>query len=298
MNLSVRKDRVIFILSCLCLYFIFSMSQGQASPPTQYLNASSAMGMGQSGRGVARGNSGFIYNPAGMSASITYAIEAFYQRTSSELNILGVSVVDSKMRANQDRLALGLAYGQVLNGVESSAYEGRLAFALPVIKAGPNGGSELHIGAGGRYLYDDLTKVDDFDVDVGALLNLGIGFNIGVVADSLLESNHPQRFGGGIGFVHQSFTIAVDYLKQPSNEDQLISGGAELLLGQSLILRGGYERHLIHDDTHQEWISGGIAILDGDSGRGQLSTAYRHNLSDGEYIFNLSLILFIDLPNI
>ena len=284
-------------LSCLASVSLCVSSRLQATPPTQHLNASSAMGMGQAGRGVSRGNAGLIYNPAGMSASITYAVEALYQRTSSELNILGVSVVDSKMRADQDRLALGLGYAQVISAGETSAYEGRLAFALPVIQAGPNGGPELHIGAGGRYLYDDLSKVDDFDVDLGALLNIGAGFNVGAVADCLLESNQPKRFGGGIGFVRQSFSVALDYLRQPTLDRQLLSGGAELMVGQSLILRGGYERHLSEDATDTEWVSGGLAIIDGSSGRGQLSTAYRQNLSNGEYAFNLSFILFVDLPN-
>jgi hypothetical protein len=232
-----------------------------------------------------------------MSASITYAVEALYQRTSSELNTLGLSVVDSKMRADQDRLALGLGYAQVISGGETTAYEGRLAFGLPVIQAGPNGGPELHIGAGGRYLYDDKRGVDNFDVDLGALLNIGAGFNVGAVADSLLESNQPKRFGGGLGFVHPSFSVAVDYLKQPSLDRQLLSGGAELMVGQSLIVRGGYERYLSEGTPDIEWVSGGLAIIDGSSGRGQLSTAYRHNLRSGAYAFNLSFILFVDLPN-
>lgn len=284
------------VVASLCLT-LACYEESAATPPTQHLNASSAMGMGQAGRGASRSNSGLIYNPAGMSASITYSIEALYLRTSAEQNVIGVSIVDSKMRANQDRLALGLGYAQVLSGGETSAYEGRLAFALPVIQAGPNGGPELHIGAGGRYLYDDISKVDDFDVDLGALLNIGAGFNVGVVADSLLESNQAKRFGGGAAFVHQSFTIAVDYLKRPADSFQLLSGGAELLVGQSLILRGGYERHLMEGQSTSDWVTGGLAIIDGSSGRGQLSSAYRQALSSGEYAFNLSFILFVDLPN-
>jgi len=300
LSLSLRLS-----LSLLAL-LSSSVSLGHATPPTQHINASSSLGMGQAGRGVARGSGGLIYNPAGMSASISYAVEAMYQRSSSELNILGLNIVDSKMRASQDRLALGLGYAQVISGGESQAYEGRLGFGLPVIKAGPDGGPELHIGAAGRYLYDKLSDLDDFDVDLGALLNIGAGFNVGFVADSLLQSNQMRRYGGGLGFVHQRFTLAADYMRQSSPHTssqadaarQLWSGGAELLLGQSLILRGGYERHIEADEQASEWLSAGLAIIDGSTGRGQLATAYRQSLSTGEYRFGLSFVLFVDLPTL
>ena len=268
----------------------------QVSAPTTHINTPTALSMGQSGRATGRGNTALIYNPAAMSASMSYMVNAHYMRTSAEENIVGINVVDSQTRAQSDRLAVGAAYSHVFRSGDTSGYEGRLGFALPVMSA-RQGTPELHLGAAGRYVSDELSKRDGFDVDAGLLLNLGGGLYVGAVGESLLESDEggAQRFGGGVGFAHTRFSVGVDWMQAPSSGDRQLSGGAELLLGERFVLRGGYERLTPKEGDEASWGSGGFALISGE-GRGQLNVAYRRSVESGEATFGVSLSTSLDLP--
>jgi hypothetical protein len=266
----------------------------QVSTPTQHLNTTPALASGQAMRATGRNNSALVYNPAAMSASASYVVDASYLRSPAEENVLSLSVVDSKTRLNADRLAVGAAYAHVFTGGSTTAYEGRLGFALPVF-ASSQGTPELHLGAAGRYVSDELSGVDGFDLDAGALLNLGGGVHIGAVGESLLEGSRPQRFGGAVGVSLASLSVGVDVMYQPEGGAKVMSGGGELLLGERFVIRGGYERLTPKEGEALSWGSGGLALLS-DQGVGQFSLAYRRSIETGEVTFGASFSSSLELP--
>ena len=270
-------------------------SRGDGSPAL--MSTPQGMAMGQALRGIARANSALIYNPAGMSVGSQYAIDLQYFRSSQQENIFGLNVVDSQTRYDKDQLALGLAYQQFVNdGVQG--YEARLGFSLPMVKS--NSFKPL-IGLSGRYTCDEISKQDGFDLDAGLMFVIGDIVSLGVVGEGLLNENDFTRVGIGGGLTHRSLSIGVDWVYNPLLDVDLISTGAELLLGQ-FVLRGGYEQLGFSYETDKlskdQWFSGGLSIVDLTSSQGRFNLGYRRSIETGEYLFGLSFSAYVAMmPN-
>jgi hypothetical protein len=271
-----------------------SSSRGDGSPAL--MSTPQALSMGQAVRGIARTNSALIYNPAGMSIGSNYAVDLQYFRSSQKENVFGLNVVDSQTRHDKDQLALGIAYQQFLNdGVQG--YEARLGFSLPMSKGR---GFKPLIGLSGRYTCDELTKQEGFDLDAGLMFVIGEIFNIGVVGEGLLNEQDFTRLGIGGGLTHRQFNLGVDWVYNPILEYDLMSGGAELLLGQ-FVVRGGYEQLGFSYNkpkyVENQWFSGGLAIVDVTNAQGRLNLGYRRSIQTGEYLFGVSFSMFVTMPS-
>ena len=267
------------------------MSSVSAEPEPIEANTPRSASMGGAGVGGAISNTALTINPAGMSSGSFYAVDGYYYRTSSEENHLGISVADSQTRYARDQLALGLAYQAVIQGGEAKAHDARLGLSFPLFNIAE---APILGGLSGRYIYDERTERDGFDIDIGLMTQIAEMVSIGLVGRELLEER--LRFlGGGLGLNTARFTLHLDYLRRAFDQRSELRSGAELMIGDRAVLRGGY-RHafLVKDDKDRE-VSGGLAIIGLGGGNGQLSFSYTHYLDRSFSFFGVSLSAYLQM---
>ena len=240
------------------------------------------------------GSSAIIRNPAGLARAVTYAAEVQFFRRNDGVSAVGFSIVDSK---TQPTMAVGVSYGfQFTDGdVPNDGHDARLAFAHPAIP------DRLSLGVGLHYLRLDRGKdapdLKGFTLDAGFLLSLSDAIHLAGIGHNLLkleDAGLPRRLGGGISYTGV-LVVAVDVLADlDSHVDgpkPVVNVGAEVLLGQAVPIRLGYE----HDaGLGTTWVSGGLGFLTGmGANKGQLSLSYRQNLDDADlYLFGAGLTKF------
>jgi hypothetical protein len=248
------------------------------------------------------GSSAIMYNPAGLSRSYMYAVEAQYFRGGpGNRNGLGVNIVDSKA---QPLLPVGLSYGfQFTDGepeVSEKGHDVRLAFAHPAIP------DRFNVGVSLRYLAIERDKTGEeypdlqgFTLNIGALISLSSLAHIGLVGENLIEIDNPdlpRRAGAAIAYTGGPLVFDLDVLMDfDSHKDgakAVIATGLELLLSGAVPLRAGYIKDLARDTA---WLSGGLGFMTGqDTTGGQLSLTYRHNLEETDvFNFGVAISLFL-----
>jgi hypothetical protein len=170
----------------------------------------------------------------------------------------GIGAVDSV--GSSSRLAGGLGATwtrQDPDGVDRTATDLRFALAYPL-------SDKLFLGAGGRFLWlsqngagplgpsyasaglqnDRIVK--NFAFDLGLTLRPGGGLSLALVGNNLNGANsgyQPLTLGGGIGYALDKFGIEADLVADLATYEQTKMrgmGGAELLLGDHALIRGGY----------------------------------------------------------
>lgn len=288
-----------------------SLGINEASAQNLSMTTPRVSAMGQAGIGGARANSALILNPAGMSAGAFYAVDANYFRSSEGANLLGINVVDSQTRYSRDRLALGLGYQALMKGGEATGHDARIGFSLPISKIDT---SLLMMGASARYLYDETSQRDGFDLNAGFMLQISSILNIGLVGTELLEETQ-RSLGAGIGLSTQRLSLNLDFLQRLKEQVGDYRAGAEFMVSDSLVFRFGYLYHpsapqsdrqdqslldltltddLSTADDLQQW-SGGLAIVGLGGGDGQLSASYTYTPSTKGYVFGLSLSTYLSM---
>ncbi len=265
--------------------------------------ADSPRAMGMSGvRGDPVGSSAVIHNPAGMSRAYVYAAEVQYFRAGKgDLNALGLNVVDSQTRPE---LAVGVNYAyQFADSDAELAQDGhdlRLAMAHSLVP------DKFHLGLSMRYLAikrsgagQQVDNLEGFTLDAGLLISLAPTVHFGLVGSSLVpmdDQTVPRRAGGGLSYTGSPLVVDVDVLVDfETHQDGpkvVVASGIELLLGESVPLRAGYE----YDGALEtSWVSGGIGFMTGQGANGgQISVAYRHNLEEAKEIgVGVAITLFL-----
>lgn len=213
-------------------------------------------------RAAGNGTTAPYMNPAGMTLTRVYHIEAQAQITPEYgRQEYGGTIVDSIT----SRLAGGLGIqGGFLDpdGIDRSWIDVRIALAYPLTDSfsmgfggrylkvvqdglGPLGDSKASGGLrdpdGGRFALENIPTFDaGFAVRLGEIVRLGVaGQNLSFPDDGLM----PTTFGGGVAVATEDFTIEGDGLADfTSYEDvapRLMLGG-EILLADSVPIRGGY----------------------------------------------------------
>lgn len=243
--------------------------------------------------------SALFNNPAGMSMAYAYAAEGQYIRLAErKLNLFGLNVVDSKTQPN---LAVGMAYGYGFTD-ESADFDiktqdGRLAFSTAFIDKLVLGGLGLRyvresVGTGeAATVYDGLT------LDAGFLLNVQDRFSLGLVGQNLMKFDGlNRRLGGGMALRSRSFVIDADLLVDfDAVEDEktlIYRFGAEVLAGDSVPLRAGFEGH---QHTDEKWMSFGTGFMEKHGNRAsQINVSYRQNIErSDDNALSISVILFL-----
>jgi hypothetical protein len=247
--------------------------------------------MGGAGIGGGLSNAALSLNPAGMSSGSFYALDLYYFRTSESANLVGVNVVDSQTRYTRDKIALGLGYQADIEGFDAKAHDARVGLSTPLF----NLSSALFLGGlSARYVYDERTKRDGFDIDAGVMTRIADLISIGVVGRELLNEDH-RRFGAGVGLDTTRLSAHFDYLKTPSLELDALRVGAELMITEQFVIRGGYAQELPKEGEGARLVSGGLSMIGLGGGNGQLSCSYTHDLNDDTSFFGVSLTAYLQM---
>ncbi len=232
------------------------------------------------------GTTALFTNPAGMTLTRVYHIEAIGQITPEfGRHVYGGMVVDSIT----NKLAGGVAvtggfldaFSDTSSSVDRSWLDIRLALAYPIVEG-------FSVGLGGRYLkltQDGVGPLGDSAVsgglkesegegrvsmvnvptfDAGLTFKAGDLFVIGASGQNLTYPNDgilPTTVAGGVAVAHTDFTIEVDgkadFTSYASPTGRFMAGGEYLLLDH-VPLRLGY-RFDQGADSHQ--ISGGVGYI-------------------------------------
>ena len=258
-----------------------------------------ALGMGTAVRGDPLANTALIYNPAGMSRSYVYAAEIeFFRAGPGDGNAVGINIVDSKTQPN---LAVGAAYAYEFTDSKTEpkidGHNARLGFSHAVL---PN---QVFMGVGLHYLNVDRTApLDDtkgFTVDAGALVSLTPAFHLGVVGQNLIDlqdREQPRLAGGGIAYTGGRLTLDFDTMVDFTTQEKaqpVYAVGGELLLGESVPVRLGFERN---QASGKSIFGGGLGFMTADEATGgsQFNLAFRQDLGDAKaYHFGVGLAFYL-----
>jgi hypothetical protein len=210
-------------------------------------------------RALGNSVSALFTNPANMATSRVYHAAALVQIwPEASRQSYGVAAVDSVGSSSRIAGGLGATWTrQDPDGVDRTASDLRFAFAYPL-------SDRLFVGAGGRFMW--LTEngqgplkpslassglsgdriVKNFAFDLGLTLKAGEGFSFALVGNNLNgadSSFQPLSLGGGIGFATEKLGLEADMVADLAtwNETRLRGMlGAEVMLGEHAVARGGY----------------------------------------------------------
>lgn len=229
--------------------------------------------------------SALFTNPANMAVSRVYHAAALLQIwPEASRQSYGVGAVDSVGSSSRIAGGLGATWTrQDPDGVDRTASDLRFALAYPL-------SDKLFVGAGGRFLW--LTEngqgplkpsfassglssdriVKNFAFDLGLTLKAGEGWSFALVGNNLNGADtgfQPLSLGGGIGYAKEKFGMEGDVVADLAtwNETRVRAMlGAELLLGEHAVVRGGYR----YDD--------GVQSHSGSLGLGYIDKAFGADL--------------------
>jgi hypothetical protein len=218
-----------------------------------------ATAMGGAGAAIATGNEALTVNPAGISQQRRYhaEIDGLYDGH-FPAQALMVSIADTTSAS----VGTGFLWSRWGSGQPDGRGEGWYgAFAYSYALAG-----KYFIGGETKY-YRFATPdglVRQFAQDVGILARKG-NFAYGAVVQNLSTSAvpaFPVTASAGIAWGSDTdWHIAFDYkadLSDTNNVKHRGSGGVELLVGDSIALRGGATWDATNDVW---WVSGGVGLL-------------------------------------
>lgn len=216
---------------------------------------------GKNGANRALGSSvsALFDNPANMASARVYHAAALAQIwPEARRQSYGLAAVDSVGSSSRVAGGLGATWTrQDPDGVDRTATDLRFALAYPI-------SDRFFAGVGGRFMWlsqegsgplgpsyassglDDEQILKSFSFDAGLTLKPGGGLSFALVGNNLNGSDHgfqPLTFGGGVGFVKDTFGIEVDVVNDFVTWERSkvrAMAGAELLLGNHVMTRAGY----------------------------------------------------------
>ena len=264
---SARGASASFALACAGACFLASTvvrAEPSKLPPEvgyNYNEIETGRVAGKNGADRALGSSvsALFQNPANMATSRVYHAAALLQIwPEASRQSYGVGAVDSVGSSSRIAGGLGATWSrQDPGGVDRTSSDLRFAFAYPLSE-------KLFAGAGGRFMWmtengpgplgpsfassglegDRILK--NFAFDLGLTLKPGGGWSFALVGNNLNGADtgfQPLTLGGGIGFVKDKFGIEGDLVADLVTWDRTSLRamlGSELLLGDNVVVRGGY----------------------------------------------------------
>lgn len=263
-----------------------ALGQSKLSPEVGWnygdIETARATALAGATRAFGTGTSGLYLNPAAMSLSRVYHLEALAQiAPEPKRQTYGVSAMDSVT----SRLAGGIGghYGvQDSDGLKRKWTDVRLGLAYPF-------SDKLHAGIGGRYLklrqdglgplghsfasggLHDEAIVESFTFDAGVVVRPVSALAIGLVGTNLTNPDNgfqPTTLGGGVGYGSEDFTLEADVVADFTTFTNAAGStrttlramlGGEYLAGDHFPLRLGY-RYDQGQRSHA--ISGGLGYVD------------------------------------
>ncbi len=233
---------------------LLTLESAEAFDPWSEPMGARGLALGGAVIATGTGSDAMTANPASMSLIRSYIWESYYRYNSTDKgHIAQTALVDSY---KNQRFAAGAYYGISMaeptafyNGANLTRDEkymkGGLALSLLLTE-------RIAIGVNGYY-YDynpeDLPGRSGFSMDVGMVARIGQIITVGAVAYDLISDHddaHPWSFGAGAAvFLLKKITIEADVVME--GKKPWYKGGGELILGESIILRGGYGKRESQD---------------------------------------------------
>jgi hypothetical protein len=259
----LSTSRNLSVLSFLVLSLL--AARASATPPS-----TRAVGMADSLRGNAGGDTALSVNPSGMSLARTYVLEASYLHDrigDGTAHNAHLSIVDS---TSPFGVAGGVYYTYLNASPETppgrSGHEGGVALSFPI-------GERFFLGGTVKYLRlhtDDplpagtARVTSGFAFDVGATVRpvptIGIGLAATNIADASFGDRTPRTIGGGVAVgATDDLLLAFDAVRDlGALEFWRFGGGAEYLFAKRVGVRagGGYR-----GDTRSGLLSVGVSLV-------------------------------------
>lgn len=267
-----------------CIFFsaVATADPSDVAPEVGYnyneIETARVTGKNGADRALGSSVSAVFNNPANMATSRVYHAAALVQIwPEASRQSYGVGAVDSV--GSSSRLAGGIGANwtrQDPDGVDRTATDLRFALAYPL-------SDKLFLGAGGRFLWlsqngagplgpsyasaglQNERIVKNFSFDLGLTLRPGGGLSLALVGNNLNGANsgfQPLTLGGGIGYGLDKLGIEVDLVTDLATYERTKMrgmAGAELLLGDHVLLRGGYR---YDDGVRSHSGSAGLGYID------------------------------------
>ncbi len=241
------------------------------------------LSLGGAYRAFGAANGALFANPAGMSLTTTYSVEAAYLSLDGE-DETGISVVDTKT----SKIGAGLAYTYVPVSDAADDHELRYAASAMVVP------DVLAVGVMGRNLWLGERDQSGFALDAGAILTLGRVFGLGVVIHDLVENEDigaVRRVGVGAAFTGP-LTLALDVVTTPGEGDTWgdadYHAGLEFLAGGTYPFRIGYEAL---GGGERQYVTFGLGALNPKAG---IQVGFRQGLDDdSDQSFAIALNMFL-----
>lgn len=212
-----------------------------------------------SGVGIANGNDGLFVNVASIAARRRYAVDTMLlvDRRGADTvgQWYGTSVVDSM----SSPVTAAVAYARAQKG-EYTGNEWHLALAGPVME-------KLYVGVAGKYYsLKGPQNVSAATVDAGLFWQVADYVSVGAAAYNLVPIGNaaigPRGAGAGLAVgSDQSVQFTADWRTDFDRHDKTTNRygiGAEILLGQLVPIRGGWQRDEVLDI---DWWSIGAGLV-------------------------------------
>jgi hypothetical protein len=231
------------------LFFLMFLSLPlRASAFDPWSEPMGARGLALGGAVIATGTGGdaMTTNPASMGVIRSYIWENYYRYNTREKgHITQTSLVDSFKNPN---FAAGVYL--LMSTAEPTAFsngvvdprdeiymKGGLALSFRISQS-------IVFGVNGYYFDwspEEGEGRNGFTMDVGMIAKLGKIFTVGAVVYDVLsdhDDNYPLSYGAGAAVsLMQKFTVEVDIVME--GDKPWYKGGAELMFGQGIVVRGG-----------------------------------------------------------
>lgn len=253
-----------------------------------------SLAMGGALRALGNGTTAIFFNPANMSLTRLYHIEASGSIRPEATRAIGTataidSITSSTKVAGGAAFSVGLEDPKSVEnpeGLDRTFTDFRSAVAYPIA-------DKVFIGLGFRYLrmiqdgfgpldqsslerYSPVSGgllqakgqrdpfVDTWTLDAGITARIGQSLHIGVVGQNLTHPGHsllPTTVGGGIGYGNKDFSIEVDGLADFDSWTTVTGrfmGGGEYLVAHKVPLRIGYQ---YDQGANVHSVSGGVGYV-------------------------------------
>jgi hypothetical protein len=230
----------------------------------------------QASIGVAAGNEGIYVNPGAIAARKRYSIEgmALHDRRGADNadRLYGASVVDSQTSS----ITAGVSYLHD-QGLLSSGNLFHLALAGNLSEA-------FHLGVTGKlFNLHGETSTQAANLDAGAFWQIADLLSMGFAGYNLLSNGNravsPMGAGAGVAIgSDRTFQVTgdwrADFDRNAGKTTNRWSGGAEGLLANLVVLRGGFMRDETLDTS---WWSAGVGFV---TPGAALDVGYRQSTTD------------------
>ena len=267
------------------MFFLILLAPASKSNASEFVGLHS-QGMGGAHRGLGTSNDTLFLNPAGMSMSKRYTIEASTARDLyDDAVIWALSAVDSK----SGPLAGGLGWMMERKTVDDETLViNRFILGISLAPM-----EFLSIGFNTNYFSGEAqplkTKFSDlslFSGDLGVGIKFLESFRLGFATKNIFSSDEseylPMTTGCGFGFVSNRINIAADLVWNkdvPENESLSYHAGLEYFAEDVFPFRLGYRRSPFHkkDDSlsYENHLSGGLGWV---SMTGSLEFSYEQSI--------------------